>query len=199
MSAADDIIGLYTRHGLDWAAKRGTKAAEGAWLTGFMALLPQGGNVLDLGCGGGEPIAGTMVRAGHSVTGLDASPPLLALARERHPTQGWILDDMRDLALGRTFDGLIAWDSFFHLDHDAQRAMFPRFAAHAAPHAALMFTSGPSHGIALGSFAGETLFHASLDPEEYRGLLAAQGFAVIDHVAEDPSCGSRTVWLARRG
>ena len=72
------------------------------------------------------------------------------------------------------------------------------FAAHAAPGAALMFTSGPSHGIALGSFAGETLFHASLDPAEYRALLAAQGFAVVDHVAEDPSCGGRTVWLARR-
>ncbi len=65
--------------------------------------------------------------------------------------------------------------------------------------AALMFTSGPSHGIALGCYAGETLFHASLDPAEYRALLAAQGFSVVAHVAEDPTCGGRTVWLARRG
>lgn len=198
MNPADTIIDLYTRHGLAWVALRGTVAAEGAWPARFMALLPPGGTVLDLGCGGGEPIAGTLIRAGHPVTGLDASPPLLALARERHPAQQWILGDMRELALGRTFDGLVAWDSFFHLDHDAQRAMFPRFAAHAAPRAALMFTSGPSHGIALGSFAGETLFHASLDPAEYRALLAAQGFAVVDHVPEDPSCGGRTVWLAQR-
>ena len=41
--------------------------------------------------------------------------------------------DMRRLALGRRFAGLIAWDSFFHLRPQDQRAMFPIFAAHAAP------------------------------------------------------------------
>lgn len=199
MNAADAVIDLYTRHGLAWVALRGTAPAEGAWPDRFMALLPKRGAVLDLGCGGGEPIAGALIRAGHQVTGVDASPPLLALARERHPTERWVPGDMRDLALDCTFDGLIAWDSFFHLDHDAQRAMFPRFAAHASPSAVLMFTSGPSHGIALGTFAGETLFHASLDPAEYRALLAAEGFTVVDHVVEDPTCGGRTVWLAQRG
>jgi hypothetical protein len=105
---------------------------------------------------------------------------------------------MREMALGRRFDGLVAWDSFFHLGHDDQRAMFPRFAAHAAPGAALIFTSGPAHGVAIGAYAGEALFHASLDPTEYRALLAAAGFDVAAHVAQDPACGGRTVWLARR-
>ena len=108
MTPANAIISLYTRHGLAWVALRGTAAAEGAWPARFMALLPAGGRVLDLGCGGGEPIAGTLIRAGHPVTGVDASPPLLALARERHPGQEWILGDMRALELGRGFDGLIA-------------------------------------------------------------------------------------------
>lgn len=196
--AAEAIIGLYRRHGLAWAADRGTRPGEGPWIDRFAALLPPGGSVLDIGCGAGEPIAGALIRAGFAVTGVDASAPLLALCRERHPGQDWIEGDMRRLDLGRRFDGLIAWDSFFHLDHDAQRAMFPRFAAHAAPGAPLLFTSGPSHGVALGSYAGETLFHASLDPTEYRALLARSGFAVLDHVAEDPRCGGRTVWLAEQ-
>ena len=50
---------------------------------------------------------------------------------------------MRSLALGRTFDGIVAWDSFFHLTWDDQRRIFPVFRAHAATGAALMFTSGP--------------------------------------------------------
>lgn len=29
-------------------------------------------------------------------------------------------------------------------------------------------------------------------------LLAANGFSVVDHVPEDPTCGGHTVWLARR-
>jgi hypothetical protein len=104
---------------------------------------------------------------------------------------------MRGLALGRAFDGILAWNSFFHLCHDDQRLMFPVFRRHAAPGAALMFTSGPAHGEAIGWLEGERLYHASLDPEEYRGLLAAQGFAVIAQRAEDLECGGLTVWLAQ--
>jgi hypothetical protein len=105
---------------------------------------------------------------------------------------------MRRLALGRRFDGLLAWNSFFHLTREDQRAMFPVFAAHASPGAALMFTSGPSDGEAIGSFEGEPLYHASLAPEEYRALLAGHGFAVVAHVAEDAGCGGLTIWLARK-
>ena len=199
MDPADAVVGLYTRHGLAWARDRGTVASEGDWIARFMALLPPGGSVLDIGCGGGAPIAATLIGRGFTVTGLDASAPLLGLCRERFPDGSWIEGDMRHMALGRVFDGLVAWDSFFHLDHHAQRAMIPRFGAHAGPGAALVFTSGPAHGVALGRYGGETLYHASLDPHEYRALLAAQGFTVLDFRAEDPGCGGRTVWLARRG
>jgi SAM-dependent methyltransferase len=196
--SAHDIIGLYQRHAAAFDAQRGRGLMERAWLDRFTALIPPGGAVLDLGCGMGEPIAAHLIAAGFRVTGVDSAPSLLALCRARFPLQDWVLADMRGLDLGRRFDGLLAWDSFFHLDHADQRAMFPVFARHAAPGAALMFTSGPSEGVALGCFEGEALHHASLSPGEYRGLLAAHGFAVVAHRAEDPECGGHTIWLARR-
>jgi hypothetical protein len=104
---------------------------------------------------------------------------------------------MRVLSLGRRFDGILAWDSFFHLSHDDQRRMFPVFRAHAASGAALLFTSGPAHGVAMGTLGGEPLYHASLDGAEYRALLAESGFAVVAHAVEDPTCGHRTIWLAQ--
>ena len=76
--------------------------------------------------------------------------------------------------------------------------MFPIFGAHAAPKAALMFTSGPQHGEAVGTFQGEPLYHGSLGPDEYRALLDAQGFDVVAYVPEDPTCGKHTIWLAQR-
>ena len=75
--------------------------------------------------------------------------------------------------------------------------MFPIFKRHALPRAALMFTSGTSHGEAIGSYRGEPLSHASLAPEVYRALLKTNGFRVVAHVAEDPECGGHTVWLAQ--
>jgi SAM-dependent methyltransferase len=195
---SDTIISLYDRHAQAYDRQRGRSLFEKSWLDAFAALLPDGGSVLDIGCGMGEPIARHLIARGFDVTGIDSSATLVAMARERFPQQTWVTADMRALSLGRVFDGLIAWDSFFHLTPDDQRAMFPVFRDHAAPRAALMFTSGPARGEAIGEFEGEPLYHASLDPDEYRALLMAHGFRVVSHVADDPTCNGHTVWLAQR-
>ena len=122
---------------------------------------------------------------------------MISLCRSRLREHEWIVADMRSLSLGRAFDGILAWDSFFHLKPDDQRHMFAVFAAHATDTALLMFNSGSAHGEGIGAYRGDPLYHASLDPEEYRRLLAANGFGVVDHVVEDPEAGGRTVWLAR--
>jgi hypothetical protein len=41
------------------------------------------------------------------------------------------------------------------------------------------------------------LYHASLGEAEYRSLLDQNGFDVVSHVVEDPTCGQHTVWLAK--
>ena len=197
-SEADKIIDLYDRHAHDYVEDRRIVGwNESAWLDRFGAILRRGSSILDIGCGSGEPMAKYLIEKGFAVDGVDASRKLIALCRERFPQRSWHVADMRALALQETFDGLLAWDSFFHLTHDDQRRMFPVFKRHASPHAALMFTSGTSHGEAIGAYRGERLYHASLGPEEYRALLRANGFLVVAHTVEDPNCGGHTVWLAQ--
>jgi GNAT superfamily N-acetyltransferase len=195
---ADDIVDLYRRHGRRWAEARGAVPSEGPWIDRFIELLADGATVLDIGAGSGEPIARYLFDRGFHVHGVDSSPVVLELFRANLPEQTAQLADMRSLNLGRTFGGIIAWDSFFHLTPDQQRGMFPIFRAHADEGAPLLFTSGTSAGIAIGSLEGDPLYHASLDPDEYRQLLKTWGFDILDHVAEDPRCGQHTVWLARR-
>lgn len=191
------IVDLYERHAWHFDQDRGRSLQEKAWLDKFLSHVPRAGRILDIGCGMGEPMARYIIEAGYQVTGIDSSPSLVHMCRSRFPSAEWLVADMRELALGRRFAGLLAWDSFFHLDMDNQRAMFARFAAHALPAAPLMFTSGPVHGEAIGTCCGEPLYHASLDPAEYRSLLSANGFSVLEYLADDPTCGGHTVWLAR--
>lgn len=197
-SAADQVIGLYERHAKEWVADRQrTSFSERRWLERFVALLPRGRSVLDVGCGSGEPISKYLIERQLGVTGVDSSPTMIHLSRTTFPDHEWRVADMRNLSLERHFDGIIAWDSFFHLTQSDQRRVIPIFRRHLAPRGALMFTSGTSHGEAIGLLRGEPLYHASLSAEEYRSLLADNGFAVRAHVAEDPECDARTVWLVQ--
>ena len=199
MSNLSESIGAhYERHALDWDAdRRASGWNDKPWHDRFIGALPAGAQVLDLGCGSGAPVALNMSAHGLRVTGVDASPTLVSLCRERMPDGDWIVADMRGLRLDRRFDGILAWDSFFHLNPGDQRRMFPVFAAHAAAGCILMFNAGPSHGEAVGHYRGDPLYHASLDPAEYEALLGQAGFETVAHIVEDRNAGGRTAWLAR--
>ena len=174
---SDLIIGHYERHAAAWDADRANSGwNDKPWHDRFVATLPKGASVLDLGCGSGSPVARHMAAQGLKITGVDSSPTLISLCRSRLPDHEWIVGDMRRLSLGRSFHGILAWDSFFHLNHDDQRNMFDIFGRHAGPSAVLMFNAGPSHGEAIGSYRGDPLYHASLGPAEYAELLAGIGF-----------------------
>jgi SAM-dependent methyltransferase len=200
---AERIVGLYRRHANVWSRKRRECAAaplmEAEWLNRFRQLLPDRPSVLDVGCGSGEPIGRHLIETGCDVTGVDSAPEMIAMCQSAMPRHCWRVADMRSLALRRRFDGVLAWDSFFHLTPEDQRAMFDVFREHAAPNGVLMFTSGPAYGVAMGTFEGEPLYHASLDSAEYRALLEENGFRVIAHAVEDPKCGRHTIWLSQLG
>jgi trans-aconitate methyltransferase len=175
---SEAIVDLYERHAHEFDRDRGRSLWERSWLDRFVSYVAPSSTVLDIGCGTGEPMARYLIEAGLGVAGVDSSPSMIEMSRNRFPHAEWLVADMRALAVGRQFGGVLAWDSFFHLRMDEQRAMFARFAAHALPGAPLMFTSGTSEGESIGSYCGEPLYHASLNRAEYAQLLASNGFSV---------------------
>lgn len=194
----DEILPTYEAVGPQWAEARCQSLFEREWLDRFISLLP-GQEVLDIGCGSGQPMAAFLQANGITVTGLDGAASQCALFRQNFPECSVIQADMRRMSLGGRFDGLLAWNSYFHLSQADQRKVIAVFAAHARNGAALMFTSGPAAGEAFGTVAGRSVYHASLDPEEYRSILSEAGFEVLAHRAEDPDCDRHTIWLARYG
>lgn len=192
-----DVWKLYDEFAERFDSDRGRDLGEIKYLSEVASRLAPGASVLDLGCGGGEPIARFFLDRGFALSGVDAEPAMIALCRARFRGATWIVEDMRRIALGRRFHAIIAWDSFFHLNADDQRAMFPLFRDHVVAGGVLLFTSGSDAGEAIGKLYGQPLFHASLSVEEYRQLLAGHGFSVIAHSVEDPDCGGHTVWFAQ--
>jgi SAM-dependent methyltransferase len=60
------------------------------------ALLPNGGAVLDAGCGTGR-VAARLAEQGYRTVGVDLDVGMLGQARRRHPTLTWIESDLADL------------------------------------------------------------------------------------------------------
>lgn len=192
----DRIAELYQRHAHAFDAARRRSFPERAWLDRFIHRIPRGGEVLDLGCGGGEPVARYLIDRGYRLTGVDIAPSMVQLARTRFARHRWLEADMRKFgAEANAYDGIIAWSSLFHLDEEAQAKLIPRIAVWLKRGGVALFNTGPARGVAIGSLEGEALFHASLAPGEYRGLFARNGLAEIAHRIEDPDCGGMTVWL----
>ncbi|OTH00210.1 class I SAM-dependent methyltransferase [Acinetobacter sp. ANC 4973] len=196
--SAQNIIEIYKKHARAWTELRGNFLYEKTWLDHFLSLIPQHSEILDLGCGSGKPIADYLIQHDHKIIGVDSSDVMIEMARQNFPEQRWLQADMRTVEFDQKFNAILAWDSFFHLTPNDQRQMFSQFTRFAQQGTALMFSSGPSHGEAIGDLFGDALYHASLAPEEYTALLNDHGFQVIKMVAEDVECTGHTVWLAQK-
>lgn len=97
------------------------------------------GPVLELGCGTGR-VAASLAEAGFEVVGVDVSPAMLEVARERaeHVPPGRLAlveDDVRTLDLGRRFPLVLApLGSMQHMERDEDvLAAFEAVALHLEP------------------------------------------------------------------
>ena len=106
----------------------------------------RGARVLDAGCGTGA-LSVAVARRGADVLGVDVSPTLVGLARERAPQDlapggsTFAVGDMLDPALGR-FDYVVAMDSLIHYEGAGhRRARWRR--SRRAPSGVVLFTIAP--------------------------------------------------------
>lgn len=197
MAEKNNVFNTYNKIA-DWFAEnRSTHLIEEAYLQDIIQRIPADGHLLDIGCGTGLPIYGYFYEKGYGIKGVDASVEMLRHAHVNFPDGDFLQADMRLLNLPEQFDALLAWHSFFHLPAEDQREMFPIFRKHLKDDGILLFTTGPAESEAWADNAGELLYHASLAEQDYKSLLAENGFQILKHQVEDPSCGGATVWLAQ--
>ena len=152
--------------------------------------------MLDVGCGTGEPVSRWLMEQGFAVSGVDFSEAMLTAARSRFPMGDWRLGDMRTLDLKVRFNGIVGWDSFFHLTPDEQRQCLPKLSSHLVVGGTLLFTVGPDAGEIEGTVGADKVYHASLSPAEYAAILEQCGLRLTTFLAEDPDAGGRTILMA---
>jgi SAM-dependent methyltransferase len=195
MSTDDETIAVYETRSREYAARADRGAEPG--LAEFVAELPEGAHLLDLGCGAGDS-ARRFLEAGFSVDAVDASPAMLSRARERGvPARLATFDEIDGQDV---YDGIWASYSLLH----APRASMPGHLARL--HRALK-PGGRLHiGMKLG--LGEKRdrlgrLYVYYTEEELVDLLEAAGFTpTIRHVSRDTGLdGSEYegIWMHANG
>ena len=105
----------WEREALRWAAWARRPGHDSYWYFSgpafFRLLPPPGRRTLDLGCGEGR-VARDLAMRGHRVTGIDAAPTLVRLAREADPAGEYLLADAAALPFeDAAFDLVVAFNS----------------------------------------------------------------------------------------
>jgi 2-polyprenyl-3-methyl-5-hydroxy-6-metoxy-1,4-benzoquinol methylase len=161
----------YNKISRQWAESRYTSFVSRLVIE-FADRVKPNGTILDVGCGTGHPLGSYLSERGFKITGIDASESMINLARSSGIKNAYFqVSDFFDFDTTDTFDGILAWDSFFHFPKDKQSAIYPRIAELLKPGGVLLFTHGNEAGEINGEMMGEPFYYSSLSKETLLGLL----------------------------
>lgn len=140
---------------------------------------------LDVGCGAGR-LMGLLDGHGFRTDGLDVSPAMIALARDRHPDFRLFHADICGWELPRLYDLIVAWDSVWHVPLDRQGAVLAKLCRGLSAGGVLVFTTGGTYGPEerRDSHMGPPMYHATLGLPDTLHALAEAG-CVVRHLEYD--------------
>ncbi len=190
-----ETLGVYAKKAQEYANLAEDDPNERPLRDAFIAALPKGAHVLDLGCGPGQSAA-AMAKAGLRVTATDAVPEMVAMADQHEGVAAHVatFDQIEGEAL---YDGIWANFSLLH----AARADMPR---HLEALRRAIKPGGIFH-IALKSGEGEKRdsigrLYTYYTDAELSGLVITAGFTVTDRTSGSTVGldGTPANWIALR-
>jgi SAM-dependent methyltransferase len=150
-------------------------------------LRRSGGPFLDLACGTGR-VALAVSDAGYDAVGVDASEPMLAIARRKAGKRVELVSgDLRTFDLGRTFPLVaVTLNSFMHLiEVEDQLACLARMATHVAPGGRAVVSTINPYSVSLHDIEAKLIHEFSKwdpDTESWVTKLSARDVDTVEQV-----------------
>src|SRR2546425_384945 len=151
----------------EWAGRIESPAIS--WVRDLDGRLPDGADVLELGCGRGVPATRELARR-HRVTGVDISAVQIELARHHVPEASFVHADATELDVApASFDAVVALHLFGHVPSDEQAGLIARVATWLRPAGLFLstFGAGDAGEEVDADWLGAPMFFASLGREAY--------------------------------
>lgn len=188
----------YHKIATDYALKWHKHGAIVSELENFIALLPAGATVLDVGCGPGLD-ASIFQTYNCTVIGLDYSHEMMRVGRDEHDHKvPFCQADMRHLPVGQRVDGIWASASLLHLQREDLLPALQEFRRVLKPGGVLYLSVKVGDGenwVSARPYGHDSpRFFTFWQPETLDPLLETAAFHIIDGWQEP---GRRDTWLVR--
>jgi SAM-dependent methyltransferase len=174
---------------------------RGRWLRELLARVPEGGEIVDIGCGNGVPALEAIAER-HRATGVELSAVQAELARENVPAARVLHGDAMNVEPGRCFDAATAFYVLEHLPRAEHAAFFARVAEWLRPGGPFVFTVEPDdEPEVVGEWLGEPMFFSRFDGDTTLALVVAAGFEIERAALETQLEGDDEItylWVACR-
>ncbi len=132
----------------------------------FAKQIKPNGSILDIGCGSGLPITKYLCDKGFAVTGIDYSDKMIEIAKKSSIPANFILSDFFDFTISEKFDGIIAWDSLWHIAKSKQESIYPKISNLLKPNGLFLFTHGNVDNEHIDTMMGEEFYYSALSEAE---------------------------------
>jgi SAM-dependent methyltransferase len=180
--AVEIVESGYDRMAGRYLASHRPGGARDRYLERLLALLTAAGDVLELGCGAGEPVTRRLAER-HRVTAVDISAEQLRLAAERAPGVRFLQADMLDIAFETsTFDAVTAFYAITHVPRQHHADLLGRIAAWLRPGGVLVISMGASDdpGTVDEDWLGVPMYFSHFDAVTNQALVQRAGFELVE-------------------
>jgi SAM-dependent methyltransferase len=170
------------------------------YLERLLELLPAKSDVLELGCGAGEPVTRRLAER-HRLVAVDVSSRQLELAARSAPGAQLLLADMLEVAFAPdSFDAVVAFYSLTHVPRVHHADLLARIVEWVRPGGLVLMTMGATDdpGSVDDDWLGAPMYFSHFDSATNRALVQRSGIRILsaDLVEEDArDAGARFLWV----
>jgi SAM-dependent methyltransferase len=196
--------------GYDRIAERYAKWAAHVWsderarYTDLIVIsLPEGADVLELGCAGGGPTTQALA-ARFKLIGVDLSARNIELARQNVPNAMLLHADMTELEIEpASFDAVVAFFSIIHVPREEQPGLLAQIARWLRPGGLFVATMG-ARATEDGyeeDWLGAPMYWSHFDAETNLGLVEEAGLTIASstlETADEDGAPVTFLWVVAR-
>lgn len=164
---------------------------SGKYVQQLLKYLPKKSSFLDLGCGAGVPVDDILLKAGHSVIGIDISNEQIKLARKNCKGGQYLVGDISDLKENEyQVQAVVSFYTIFHIPREQHVKILKTVASFLPRGGMLLLTMGDREFEGLHLLHSRPMWSSQYGTVKNRKLVELAGFKILNDEI-DTSGGER--------